>query len=575
MTVHRLPDDVIRRIAAGEVVDHPASIIKELVENSIDAGAEEVRIAIESGGKSKIVIDDDGSGMNEEDLVMAVQPHTTSKIDKFEDLFDINTFGFRGEAVASIAAVSRMKVETSVSDIGSSMEVNGGIANDPVPTAKTRGTRITVSDLFFNVPARRKFLSSASVETRMVTEMVEKFILSNDAGIMYSHDGQESYRIKKGTPLADRIKKVTGESDLAEVDQSFGGVRIHGYVSSPSVGRKNRTKEIIFVNGRYVRSGILMKAIETGYAEHMKKGEFPVAVVFIDLPPQLVDVNVHPQKMEVKFSDQSRIFGMVAGAVKKALASPDVFRIPFQAEEPKHGIYETGERAEKAPDNGFGKEKSAYSFGEPREKYEFKGGESRNFEIDMVPMRAQPQKEEREMLSETRVLGILKGRYVSCEGKRAFYIVDMHAAHERILYDRFKSTLDSTSRRLVVPIETGLSESERQLFGEHKEEMEDFGFEWKDGKLTGVPSVGEISEWKDLFIETLESFRLSFAQDPRDEFYANIACKAAVKTGERVSSEEIESLLKDLDGLEVWSCPHGRPLVYTVEFSRLDRYFGR
>ncbi len=561
--IRKLPDDIIRRIAAGEVIDHPSSIVKELVENAIDAKASKIKISIENGGKSTIVIDDNGSGMGAEDLKMAVLPHATSKIENFDDIFSLSTFGFRGEALASIGVISKMKIESSNTEAGtgSEIEVIGGIIGDTYPIAKSRGTKVTVSDLFFNVPARRKFLSSNSVESRMVTEIVEKFILSNNISIEYTREGQSIYRINEGTKLENRIKIIFSEERLISFDDQIGGVRVSGYIGSPDVGRQNRLNEVIFVNGRYVKSPLLMKAIETGYAEHLKKGEFPVAVLFVDVPPQIVDVNVHPQKLEVRFSDQSKIFGMVAGTIKRALASPSVFKIPVDEKQ--------SERSEPAkheytPDQSVGQTYPEHS--------QFNESVFSNFDFNTV--QKIERTDEREDLSKTKIIGILKGRYLACEGSTALYLIDIHAVHEKILFDRLKLQKLS-SQNLVSPVEIELNEVQKEVLEEHKSEIENFGFKFENDKLISVPSLKNIDDWKELFISTVESFRLSFAQDPKEEFFADVACKMAVKTNEHVSKEEIDQLLLDLDRLEVWSCPHGRPLVYSLDFSRLDRYFGR
>ncbi|MGC8683594.1 MAG: DNA mismatch repair endonuclease MutL [Athalassotoga sp.] len=557
----KLPEEVVRRIAAGEVVDHPSSVVKELVENAIDAHASKVKVSIEGGGKSSITVDDDGIGMSEEDLKMAVLPHTTSKIEDFDDIFNLTTFGFRGEAIASMAAVSKMKIESSNTQDGTGhgIEVIGGIIGETFSIAKTKGTRVTVTDLFFNVPARRKFLSSVSVESRMVTEIVEKFILSSDISIEYARDGERIYSISKESTLEDRVRIIFGDQNLTKIDEQMGGMSIYGYISAPDVGRQNRLNEVVFVNGRYVKSPFLLKAIETGYAEHLKKGEFPTAVVFIEVPPQVIDVNVHPQKLEVKFSDQSRVFGSIATVVKHALASPSIFQIPverasnFESKESYTQMY--GERSKTARDDRI------FS----------------NFDLDFdhASGKYEIQKnDEREKLSQTKPMGILKGRYLMSYGQNAIYITDIHAAHERILFDRIKiQTL--SSQKLINPIKVDLNQIQKDVFKDHEEEIKSFGFEFKDGKLFSVPSIKDVDDWAALFVSTIENFRISFAKDPKEAFFADVACKMAVKTGEKISDEEMLQLLSDLDKLEVWSCPHGRPLVYSIEFGRLDRYFGR
>jgi DNA mismatch repair protein MutL len=584
MPIVELPPEVVRRIAAGEVVDHPSSVVKELIENSLDAKADKIKVEIHNGGKSQIIVDDNGIGMSKDELKMAVLPHTTSKIREFDDLFKIRSFGFRGEALASIGAVSKMLIETSQSgELGSSIEVKGGEIGEVKTVAKSKGTRITVSDLFFNVPARRKFLSSASVETRMVTEIIQKFILSHDVEFHYYRDEEETFNVSKGLSLEQRIKAVLAQVELVEVNSIFGGVRIHGYVSPPYVGKKNRTSEILFVNDRYVRSGLLMKAVENGYAEHLQKGTFPIAVLFIELPPQLVDVNVHPQKLEVKFSDNSKIFSMVVSAIKKSLASPDVFHIPSEKplqvnEEPKFPSSSI------SPSTTHDSRQTSESFLPFREEKK----EERKVQNELMPFEMgvdfrrrneallpNSQNQEREKLSESKLLGILHGRYIACESKSALYLIDMHAAHERILYDEFKSEASMTSQKLIMPVKLNLSPVQKELLQEREEDIKSFGFDWNDDELIAVPQIRHDVDWKEVFLEVLEAFRLSFAKDPRDSFFATLACKAAVKSEEKISEEEIQELLKKIDNLEVWSCPHGRPLVYSLEFKRLDRYFGR
>ncbi len=568
MAVIRLPDNVIRRIAAGEVVSHPYSVVKELVENSLDAHASSVKVKIHAGGKSRIVVEDDGDGMDKDDLNIAVLPHTTSKIKSFEDLFKLNSYGFRGEALASIGAVSKMRIETSKGEeLGFAIEVNAGEVSPVVRIVKKKGTMVSVSELFFNVPARRKFLSSASVESRMVTETVQKFILSHDLAFQYFRDDEEIFNIPKGLTLLERINSVFSKEKLIEVNAIFGNVKVYGYVSAPEVGRKNRTAQAIFVNGRYVRSGLLMKAVEAGYAEHMKKGEFPVAVLFVEVPPDSVDVNVHPQKLEVRFGDSSRVFRAVSTAVRRAIAVPDVFQITHDTEEmrveetPKVFEYNT-----KSVNSTNERSLSKPSFFGESHAWEFKMGDDPQNASSTV---------EKVKLAESKVLGILHGRYIACESKNALYLIDMHAAHERIIYDELKSLALSSSQKLAVPVKLDLNEVQRELLEEHAEGMKSLGFEWSNGELIGVPQIKKQLDWKEVFLETLEAFRLSFAQDPRDEFFATVACKAAVKSNERVSNEEIVELLKKIDALKVWACPHGRPLVYTLEFKRLDRYFGR
>lgn len=333
MRIHELPTDVVRKIAAGEVVTGCFSVVKELVENSIDAGASLVEIEIRSGGKEYIMVRDNGSGMTNQEAKLAIKPHTTSKISSIEDLDSLITFGFRGEALSTIASVSRMRLSTAADseELGTILEIAGGSVTGQKPLSGSNGTFVEVFDLLYNTPARRKFLKSASIEGRMVTEMIQRFILAfENVDFVYSRDSQTVFDTRGAGSLQDRIALIypgISTRDLIPVSGDSGEIKVNGYVTLPSRTRKNRMGENIFVNRRYVRQFELNYALERGYGETLQKGNFPFAVLFIDIDPQEVDVNIHPQKLEVKFASTAAVLDEVKRAVRSAIKGAGHFTI--------------------------------------------------------------------------------------------------------------------------------------------------------------------------------------------------------------------------------------------------------
>ncbi|WP_333640905.1 DNA mismatch repair endonuclease MutL, partial [Mesotoga prima] len=333
MRIHELPTDVVRKIAAGEVVTGCFSVVKELVENSIDAGASLVEIEIKAGGKEYIMVRDNGSGMTNQEAKLAIKPHTTSKISSIEDLDSLITFGFRGEALSTIASVSRMRLSTAADseELGTILEIAGGSVTGQKPFSGSNGTLVEVFDLLYNTPARRKFLKSASIEGRMVTEMIQRFILAfENVDFVYSRDSQTVFDTRGAGSLQDRIALIypgISTRDLIPVSGNSGEINVSGYVTLPSRTRKNRMGENIFVNGRYVRQFELNYALERGYGETLQKGNFPFAVLFIDIDPQEVDVNIHPQKLEVKFASTAAVLDEVKRAVRSAIKGAGHFTI--------------------------------------------------------------------------------------------------------------------------------------------------------------------------------------------------------------------------------------------------------
>ncbi len=554
--IHRLPEEVVRKIAAGEVVVGAFSVVKELVENSLDAGARRIDIEMKRGGKDYIRVADDGVGMSEEDVILAIQPHTTSKIRDIEDLYRIETYGFRGEALSSIVRVSRCVITTrrEEDELATRLYVEGGkIKKVEKATAKV-GTTVIVRDLFFNVPARRKFLKSASIEGRMVVETVQKFILSRpDVHFTLIRDGEVVYNAPPSDLLA-RISLVLPDvsKGIVEVEGKEGYVRVRGAVSRVGMWRKTRSGQFFFVNGRAVISTELSKALEKAYGEALPKGLHPVAVIFIDLPPDKLDVNVHPQKTEVKFSEPELVTHAVYEVVRNAVSKT------WKREMPRRKVTYEIPKVEKE------------TLKEPLKL----------LEAERSLARVEPKVE-----GKWKFLMTLRDRYIVAEDGESLMIVDYHAAHERILYERLKKTFEEgkmDSVNLLSPLSVPLDGVLISVAEENRDLLERFGFSFEKVEggvvLKSIPSILPLSQIEGAFREILEDLRLvklSSIGDVIEKILADMACKSAVRTGDRIDPDSAVELLNEIERMGLTSCPHGRPLVYRITFRELDRYFGR
>ncbi len=556
--IRELPEEVIRKIAAGEVVVGAFSVVKELVENSLDAGAKRIDIEIAGGGKEYIGVSDDGVGIDEDEILLAVKPHTTSKIHDLEDLYRISTYGFRGEALSSVVRVSRVVITSrkESSPEGTRVKIEGGeiLSVDKVPSPV--GTAVEVRDLFFNLPARRKFLKSSSIEARMVTETVQKFILAKpEVHFTFKRDGSVVYNAVP-SDLRARIALVMPDvkvRDMLELSFEKGWVRVSGFISKPGIWRKTRSGMYVFVNGRSVLSPEIVRAVESGYGEALPKGYHPIAVVFVEVPPDKVDANVHPQKIEVKFSNVQLVETTVRDAVRRSVSK--------------------AWKRDLVPKKELRYEESKVSRGVLREP-------TRLVEIEKSFSRIEPEESGR-----WKFLMILRDRYILVEDDESLLIIDYHAAHERVIYEKLKERFSKgeiESTRLIVPLRVDLERVFVDIALENREQLRRFGFEFKvDGNavfLESVPSILPISSAEDAFKEILEELRLSKIAgfgNTIQKILADMACKSAVKTGDRIDPSSALELLQMIEREGITSCPHGRPLVFRLSFSDLDKYFGR
>jgi DNA mismatch repair protein MutL len=598
--IKKLPDEVISKIAAGEVVINPASVVKELIENAIDAQASNIDIQIKNGGKSYIKVADNGIGMSNDDLLASIQRYTTSKISEIEDIYRISSYGFRGEALASIVDVSRTVITTCDGSQAYRLEVVGGNIVKTSQSHREKGTTVEIYDLFFNLPARRKFLSSEKVETRMVTEMVERFLLVRpDLSFTYKVEDDIVYNVRSET-LNDRFSVIF--PDVKEFQQlSYDGekVKISGIISSPQHTRRNRTGQLFFVNGRFIVDNLLHLALERGYGESLMHGLHPYAVVFLNVVPDTIDVNIHPQKLQVKFSEPQVVYNELARAVRETLRQFTGYQLYvdkrdsalFASEPPVENSngkdvrnvqsdWQDGKRASDWRNERNGSFSGTNATGQSRSRdantyYPVNRSDDSAGNIQLDGTFGQK-------ISTLQRIGkftILRNRYILFEDVDGIVIVDFHAAHERIIYERLKEKTYSTVP-LLIPIEVSLPKSVEQVLDELKDALEGAGFTFsiEEGKvkITQIPSILNVTQARDVFMEVLEEYRLPFDK-PKSLYHvlASKACKAAIKTGDPISESEAEQLVNEVREKGLLTCPHGRPILMKLTFSQLDSYFER
>ena len=579
--IHLLPDDVAQKIAAGEVIERPVSVVKELVENSLDAGATEVRIELADGGKALIKVQDDGAGMDAEDAALCFRRHSTSKIRREEDLERISTLGFRGEALASIAAVSRLTLRTfdGASDRGTMIEREGERLVAVTDIAFPRGTSVEVRDLFFNLPARRKFLRSASSELGPVTKYVTQAALGAP-GVRFTlvHGGRETIACPPVGTLRERVFQLFGKKmvdRLMDVAAEEGPGRIEGLASLPLGGRPDKTVQHFFVNGRPVKDRVLMAALSQAYTGVLERGRSPEAFLFLKLPPGEVDVNVHPAKAEVRFRDTQLVFRLVLRAVGEGVARGHVIKEVA----PAGAGAASGSRVAEAGSDyqaqglAFGPV-DAEAIGVDRAG-DAGGGAAKDGTGDMSrgPAPAGPV-----------VLGQFANMYIVAAGPEGLLVIDQHNAHERVLFDKFREIdrLKAWPRKaLLIPPLLELPPSAVAGFEANAALLEDLGFrvEPMGGRsyaLKEYPEVFKPEEAGDVLLSLIEEAGEKPIEERREHLLATMACKSAIKAGEPLNREKMGYLVVELfKTSQPALCPHGRPIVVRLEKAVIDKGLGR
>ena len=597
--VHVLPPRVANQIAAGEVVERPSSVVKELVENAIDAGATAITIEIENGGLDSIRITDNGSGIADEDCETAFLRHATSKISSANDLFAIRSLGFRGEALASIAAVSRVTLQTQTEEdeLGTQIRYEGGELVEHKRTAGTRGTSIDVRNLFYNVPARLKFVKSARAESAAIGDYIARLILSvPQIAVHYVNGGKSVYRSTGNGIAKDALLSVYGvsvERQLCPVSFDDGYLKITGFVGVPDLARANRSGQTFLLNGRIIRSNALSNALSRSFDTRVLIGRFPFAVLYLSIAYAEVDVNVHPAKLEVRFTDEQRVSRSVVVGCSEALIRSYVPTIEIQRDEsplepsPVYAIPEEARRvdlrASIAQPNHSLREESYASIPPRVPTYRFPAREPEEERPRPAPVFLTRQAEP--LLEPFHIVGCAFDTYWYVQQGENVYCIDQHAAHERLLYDALMARSAAVvSQSLFLPEDVRLLPSESDVFFSNKEELERFGFVFSDASetsvtLLAVPQINGTALKTAFLHDVLEFLSGSDEARPNDWFrdaIAQSACKHAIKAGERLSHEEIRQLLDRLTGQDsLLTCPHGRPVAIRFTKTDIEKMFKR
>lgn len=589
---------MVNRIAAGEVVERPASVVKELVENAIDAGARRIEVATAGGGLSLIRVTDDGVGLERDDLPLAVERHCTSKLDGGLDA--IATLGFRGEALASVGAVARLSITSRRrgADEGWAIGVDGGRVSAPVPAAAAPGTRVEVSDLFFATPARLKFMKSERAETAAITETVRRLAMTNP-DIRFSLSGPDraltDFAATGASGFAERLEQILGRDfreNSVEIDAERAGVRLSGRAGLPTYNRGNAVQQYLFVNGRAVRDKQLLGALRGAYADFIGRDRHPVAALFIDLPPDMVDVNVHPAKAEVRFRDPGLVRGLVVGAVREAIAGAGhratrtgaaAMTDAFARRAPAPAAF----RSAAAPREPYGAPLPGFvappGLGEAVQALFADLPASADVRADApAPATADP----------ARPLGVPRAQihenYIVAQTADGLVVVDQHAAHERLVYERLKAALASSAvprQLLLVPEIVDLPEDDVGRLADRAAELAELGLVVEPfgpgavairevpallGKVDGAGLV------RDLADELADIDSAATLRSRLDRVAGTMACHGSVRSGRRLRPEEMDALLRDMERTpHSGQCIHGRPTYIELKLADIERLFGR
>jgi DNA mismatch repair protein MutL len=588
--IHRLPLHLANQIAAGEVVERPASVVKELIENALDAGAHRIAIAIEFGGKKSLRVEDDGEGMDPEDARLAIERHATSKIAGAEDLAAIRTLGFRGEALPSIASVSHFTLRTRAqgSATGTEIRVNGGTVSSEHEVGAPEGTAIEVADLFYNLPARRKFLKSDTAESAQISRLVTQMALGYpEVGFSLTSGGRRLLECPPAAGLRERFFQLFGErADLIEVRKEAGGLIIHGYVAALRDEGPVRGAQNVFVNRRIVKDRTIAHAITEAYSVATIKERSPEVHLFVQIPPDRVDVNVHPTKAEVRFLEQSLVHEVLRRALGDALGqglAPELQFTPFAARpgEPRP-MSIPGVLAGATVGNRWDSPAS----GPYPVSYPFAAGAAWSERSTSAEVQAGPQRtaDIRPMIP----LGQFRDTFIIAIDDEGVAIIDQHVAHERVLFERLMETLTAgrlESQRLLTPILIEMSQAERQTLAQHTATLERFGLEIEEFggdslRLSAMPAILAPAECEAAVralagdLEGLDAG--SGVQEALRRIAATMACHAAVKANYPLTMEKMRFILEELRRTAYSSvCPHGRPVVLRMSRREIEKNFQR
>lgn len=623
-----LDENTINKIAAGEVVDRPSSIVKELVENSIDANAKNITVEIKNGGISYIKITDDGDGFKSDDVEIAFERHATSKIRKESDILKITSMGFRGEALASIAAISRVLLVTRNIDenVGTKINVEAGNIISKEKSASNKGTTIYIKDVFFNTPARFKFLKKDYTEAGYIEDVMIRMALSNpQVAFKYINNGKIIISTNGDSKLESVIYNVFGKeiySNVLKVDYKYKDIEVTGVVGLPQISRSTRNNEFTYINSRFVKDNILRSGIEKAYTEKLGINKFPFAIINVKMNPETIDVNVHPAKLEVKFENENEVFEAVYFAVKNVIENDNKERSPFtilsndvtSVKKVYDQILSTNLENNKKEEVQDIAEKLNIFTDESESETKQELEVSLDFEVITTPISNSDNEIKENVVTEYftenilpkevykpdevqlykndeiryKYIGQVFNTYIIIEINEKMYIIDQHAAHERLLYEKFKENFHSKSKEtqmLMIPILIEMKNNECEVVDNNIEYFENSGFileRFSDNayKISGVPNIADLDiDYKSMFLDIIDEMMGSSKTEYKDKefrFLATLACKAAVKGNMNLTTQENIKLIDDMLKLEnPFTCPHGRPTAYEITKYEIERKFGR
>ncbi|MCI0449558.1 MAG: DNA mismatch repair endonuclease MutL [Chlorobi bacterium] len=604
-----LPQYIANRIAAGEVVGRPEAVAKELIENSLDAGAANINLIIKDAGKSLIQVIDNGIGMSEDDAILSFQRHATSKITDAEDLENIRTLGFRGEALSSIAAVSQveLKTKTEYDELGTMIKNHGSEIVEDTKVQIQKGTSVAVRNLFYNTPARRSFLKSNQTEFKHIYDTFVRLAIANsDIAFTFINEDEEIFSLKPAE-LENRLMQIFGlESveNLIEVDYSNDLVSLKGFTTKPSFTKKSRQDQMLFLNKRYVVNKALSYAVHMAYEDLIDKGDYPNFFLFISLDPNAFDVNVHPSKLEVKFEDERALFGFVRKGIWNTLDKNDLV-VNVKILSGEQNQYMEPKAPNILPSSAFTKKSgySAFDFKKhPTEASDipnihelFVAGEGKenkvdeiteSYETDILTGKIYKDSSSDSLVSKSEIWQFQK-KYIMYQLDSTLMIIDQHAAHERILYEQAIDRLNSNanlSQQLLIPIYVELNPVDYEVVKSLEKELKALGFDIellskRKVKISGIPSDVRIGDEGKILKELIDQYKeydVKLNLEKRDNLAKSYACKHAIKAGDYLTEGEMLNLIDKLFSVKMpYVCPHGRPTIVKISMDELDKMFAR
>jgi len=566
-----LPEKVASKIAAGEVIERPSSVVRELLDNSIDAGADRINIKIQRGGRGSIRISDNGVGMGRDDLLLCIERHATSKIHTASDLFSLKSLGFRGEALPSISVVSRMEITSRLEDqlIGYRLKIEGGKLKSIDETGAPAGTIVEVRDLFFNLPARRKFLRAVKTETDSIVDTLSRISLPfMQIGFRLDDAQKMILNLPVSENHLNRISTLMGRSvaeSMVDAHQERSGLAVRAYLAPPDLGRSRSDRIFVYINRRSIRDRLITRAVMEGYGQRLMRGRYPQTVIFLEIDPSLVDINVHPTKQEVRFHQSQLVYREIIHIIEKTLR--DKYRPIFDT-----GYSKRATQAE-AVSNGAGVAEPEWGYSDTEVKEVFLK------EIDA---------KEASLIKETvHIIGQLKDTYILCQARDGFLMIDQHAAHERIIYERLKRSYHDSPMEcqgFLIPQKIELSMKDARLLQQRTGQLVQLGLEFEhfggsSFLLRSVPSILLNVKWENFFwdlIPVLEDGSDLTNERFLDRLLTIMACHGAIRAGKRMAQEEMVQLLRQLEEMDLPThCPHGRPVFKKFNFYEIERMFKR